>query len=841
MASDPNKPLLRLSPSPASDRPAGRPKPVQKPSGFPQDRQAGAFSPKFERLAEVLGRDPTGLELRSDPTALAPERLLVFELQGSINTFAAAVRKVPGLELVDEEELEQDATGVTPVAYLMVPDVKALRELESLWRRWLRHDLPRGALVWREVFATLRDLRPWGPTDRVERAERGVLSEEISNHDDSDSLRVEVELVYRADTGLGARYESEMRQAIIDQGGTVISQKRINEVAYHALLVELPVPAVRQLVELTPASIAALDIVMHIRAQSVASSLEYTESGAAEDPLSVAELGSPIAALLDGVPLSAHLLLSAHVVIDDQFDLVPNTPVADRVHGTAMASLLVHGDRNRREPPLPRRIHVVPVLATLDQFPADRLIVDMIYTAVLTMKEGAAATARDVLIVNLSLGNRRRPFHGQLSPWARVLDRLAYRFGLLFIVSAGNCPDAFPIKAFATSTAYEDAEAVTRAKGTLIALAAIMGERRLLSPAETINGVTVGAFNEDSVPAGVSSAARTNIDPYGALRMPNPSSALGPGFARSVKPDLLMPGAREHVRLHATREDHIEMRPAGAAGNAGLLVAGPPRAGLENGTGYTGGTSAAAVLASRTAHRIHDALEAAYGDEFRGVPNAQRAVLLKALLGHPALWPADSADLIRVAMGPAGGKHHVRQKDNIRRFLGFGMVDADDAVACAADRATFWATGTLEPNKVAVISVPVPAAIGSKAKPHAISATLAWFTPTAPGRRSYRSVRLKLLEPAELRTLGVTPDKNQPDGNQTNRGTLFTRRWTGRKAPAVGPNMNIELTVQRDPDQGTPIDEPVPYGLAVTLTMPGVLEIYEQVCARLRITPRVST
>jgi hypothetical protein len=41
--------------------------------------------------------------------------------------------------------------------------------------------------------------------------------------------------------------------------------------------------------------------------------------------------------------------------------------------------------------------------------------------------------------------------------------------------------------------------------------------------------------------------------------------------------------------------------------------------------------------------------------------------------------------------------------------------------------------------------------------------------------------------------------------------------------------MSILLTVQRDPDQGKPIDEPVPFGLAVTLTMPGVTEIYEQV------------
>jgi hypothetical protein len=50
--------------------------------------------------------------------------------------------------------------------------------------------------------------------------------------------------------------------------------------------------------------------------------------------------------------------------------------------------------------------------------------------------------------------------------------------------------------------------------------------------------------------------------------------------------------------------------------------------------------------------------------------------------------------------------------------------------------------------------------------------------------------------------------------------------------------MNIQLSVQRDPDQGTTIDEPIPFGLAVTLMMPGVVEVYEQARQRLAILPR---
>lgn len=537
------------------------------------------------------------------------------------------------------------------------------------------------------------------------------------------------------------------------------------------------------------------------------------------------------------MPIAAHVLLNNRVVVDDQFGLEPLAPVADRVHGTAMASLIVHGDRNRIEAPLPRRIHVVPVLGAGDAFPSDRLIVDLVYTAVVAMRGGTEPSAPDVLVVNVSLGNRRRPFHGALSAWARLLDRLSYEFGILFVVSAGNKTESFGVPAFASRTAFENSPGNGKSIAVLQALGKIVADRRLLSPAETVNGITVGASNDDAVPPAQRLTARVNVDPYPGLKISNPSSSLGPGFALSVKPDVLLPGGREHLRV-VRNHAHIDVQPAGPSRAAGLRVAAPPRGGLENVDGFTCGTSAATALASRTCHLIHDALEAAYGDDFINLPHRQRAVLLKVLLAHPARWPAEAAALIRSVIGPSDGRLHVRQKDNIRRFLGYGVVDSDDAVACAADRATFWATGLLERNRIVNAAVPVPAVIGGQARPHSLFATLAWFTPVTPGRRTYRSVRLKLLEPRELEALAVKAHSNQPDTNQANRGTLFMRCWSGAKAPAIGPNMTIELTVQRDPDQGLLVDEPIPFGLAITLGMPGVLQVYDQVRQRLAITPR---
>ena len=101
------------------------------------------------------------------------------------------------------------------------------------------------------------------------------------------------------------------------------------------------------------------------------------------------------------------------------------------------------------------------------------------------------------------------------------------------------------------------------------------------------------------------------------------------------------------------------------------------------------------------------------------------------------------------------------QKDNIRRFLGFGIVDPEEAIACADDRATFWATGSLGPNRCLHVDIPIPSVISGQPRPHALSATLAWFTPLAVGRKNYRTVRLKQLD--GLEDLRVRAHRSQPD------------------------------------------------------------------------------
>ncbi len=164
-----------------------------------------------------------------------------------------------------------------------------------------------------------------------------------------------------------------------------------------------------------------------------------------------------------------------------------------------MTSLILHGDRNLREPALQRSIYLRPVLyapgnGENERTHPDRLLIDTIYRAVLRMKEGDDATAPNVFIVNLSLGDKNRPFTRTMSPWGRLLDYLAERFGILFIVSAGNVRNPLPVPAFNGITELESATPEERQRAILKALGEQRSQRTLLSPAEALNVVTVGAW-----------------------------------------------------------------------------------------------------------------------------------------------------------------------------------------------------------------------------------------------------------------------------------------------------------------------------------------------------------
>lgn len=834
MAHDPDKPLLRLNePREVARRRSGGGGTAARQ--FDRRDQARVHGPAFQRLHNILDRPDAALQLRADANALAPERLLVFEVTGSVQNFANAVSRIGGLEFAGEEELEADEDDENPELYLLVPQLAALREIVSLWQGWERTGtVPRNYTPWRDLFLQLKKVRPWGPADRVSPLNRDYFREMIDGAPDVELIRIEVELVFRASAVASEAAEQDLSVRVIQRGGQVIHRSRRAEFAYHALLVDIPAAEVRRIAELEPASLAGVDSVASIVPQSAEVPIGAADRVDMDVARPMALNMEPIAAVLDAVPVQAHPLLADRLIVDDPDDLEAQS-VGLRVHGTAMASIVIHGDLNDPPSPISRRVYLRPVMYAHalggEIFANDRLVIDVIVEAVMRMRANGGP---QVVLVNLSLGDRTKPFLGKISTWARALDYLAFTYGILFLVSAGNTLDHINIGDFADGAAFMAAAPEDRARAVFRGLDSQKADRRLLAPADSVNSLTIGSWHKDSSQDVFPGASP--FPPYNIHDMPNLSSRLGPGLRRGTKPEALFAGGRQRVRLDPVAAPPILVPHPLPARYWGLKVAAPPENGVM-GLHFTIGTSAATALATHSAHRIYDALEAAYPQLVAGMPLSERATLLKALLVHSASWRC-SEGFIRAVIDPEAMLHHEHWRREVCRHLGYGFVDPEDGIACANDRATMWATGSLMPEASLTFDVPVPAVLAANARVREIRATLAWFTPIRPGHLAYRAVKLKIasLERDSLQTVGVNTTTGQPSNSQSESGTIVHRRWRGEHVGVA--HASIALQIQRERNQGAPIDEATPFGLAVTIEMPGALQVYDQVRAGIQIQPR---
>ena len=131
-----------------------------------------------------------------------------------------------------------------------------------------------------------------------------------------------------------------------------------------------------------------------------------------------------------------------------------------------------------------------------ESIPEGILPVDLVHRAVqricMKVRDGEPPTAPSVRVINLSVCDRSRPFVREISSQARLLDWLSWKYNVLFIVSAGN--HAEDIKLDIPRPALSNLTAEEREKAVIKAIAADTRKRRLLSPAETLNGLTVAGY-----------------------------------------------------------------------------------------------------------------------------------------------------------------------------------------------------------------------------------------------------------------------------------------------------------------------------------------------------------
>ena len=858
------RPLLILPTAEAISPPPG-PRGGDKPIMPAKGTQANRIAPLLRRLKAALNRGPERvLELRDDPTALAPDRVIVFEIAGTVADFAKAVARVPGLELMVEYETEsapdeffakkdtrkgrdgqrREDKLVDGRFYLAMPDVAALAEFIRLWNRWdAGQELGEGRAPFKHLFAQLRTVRPWGPQDRIPDETIAYWREKARHHPDRP-VRTEVELWYRRTPERREQTRLAFRGLVAAARGAVLHEALIPEIAYQGVLIDIPAAAIPALIARRDVTLAIADDVMFLRPQTV---LSAPAADALEDGAPVGHqppaAGQPIAALLDGVPLQGHERLAGRLSLDDPDDLQARALINRRFHGTMMASLILHGDLNAPEPALTRPLYVRPLMIApaddLDEHtPGDRLLVDTLYNAIVRIKgvEGQPSVAPTVFLVNLSICDRRRPFANLVSPLARLLDFLAAKYDIVFLVSAGNVPDQLVLPEFNQWAEFEAATPQERERAVLTAMFAAKHERSLLSPAEAVNVVTIGAQHTDNVANRV--APLMAVDPFDDPALPNASCAMGLGYRRAVKPDLFLPAGREHVRMVGAGVG-VRVGFGRAQRTYGLGAAAPDSANLGrlNQTVYADGTSSATALATRDAHRIFDSImDRDGGSLLADVPPAYYAAVVKTLLVHSARWN-DKGDLIKDICGPDDPRQSVARTANATRFLGFGVPDIARVLDCAENQATLVGYGTLQPNHAHRYRIPLPRSLERVTDPRQVSITLAWFTPVKAGHQSYRTVKLEADAVNAKQALGVSRFRYQPADPSVKKGTVFHERFSGKRAVPFIDDGHLSVRVWCKDEAGNQ-GNAVRYAIAVTIEAGTPLHVYEEVRERLRVRAR---
>ena len=818
-------------------------------------RQQQRLSPAFDAIRREF--ESQRLRLAASAAGAFPELVLVFEVIGTVEDFRVAIEAISELrwladQLDDDFPPDKDFYGPKPDKglprrlYFITATPRGLDEVLSLWHRHVRGDVfPHGQKLWHRLFEQLHDVRPWGREDRL--LATGALDAwAIEVQEGRAAVYAEVDLWFRGDPRSRRLAQGRTLAALADVGAEVVDGPALVEGAgVHMLLARLPAAAVRQLADDPECAIAHLAEIRTFRVASQAVATVRGPVAAMETPPGPLPEGTPVIAVLDGMPVENHVALRGRIRVDDPAGLAATVEVRRRNHGTAVCSTVIWGDLNAPDQPPTRPVYARPVLipdaGDDESAPADRLFLDLIHGAVARLFEGDDPVAPEVAVINLSIGERNRIFDGlEVGPLARLLDYLSWHYKVLFIISAGNWP--WRKEEFAHIGRVQLEQAQVRHPVLLRRLQELAAERMLLSPAESTNGLTVGALDADE---GEPTLPPNYRGAWGDQQRVAPAtySRIGPGLRRAPKPDVLMPGGREPVEVWPGGPDSSWLQPyTGTAlrqAAPGIRVAAPGRGAIPptQGQRVDRGTSYAAPMLTHVAARASDALDALlvrHPDLFNRAP---RAVWLKTLLVHGSSRQAQEEWISPIVEGDAGQRTHNKNR-LLDRYVGHGPVSLERVLGCTEHRATVLAGGWLRGDQAHEYRFPLPASLltvnGSFKR--RLVATLTWLSPPWPSSAKYRGAALT-LDGIAIPGLSFKGSE-RGDARHVGAGTVVHLVKHGQGLARFVRGQEIAVQVNCRGDAMQPLDQLIPYSLAVTLEVDARLEvdIYQEVDAHLRVS-----
>lgn len=844
--------------------------PPKPPRGGPTIHKPGAaqqyqrFDERFKELNQQFAEFSA---LKQSTDGLVPERVLVLEVIGSIANFEKAIRNVPGFEFLlstvgDEVEdefvylLDDDGKRIdsTTTLYITMSNRQGLAKLLSIWTEYKESGhIPRGLAKLRDAFLQLHDLRFWNSSDRIKNT--GLLDDWYYRlqHDSAEFIPFEAELWFRESPSHRQQVEGRIKKLIQDCGGVFVNRYVFEEIRYHGVLGRIPRQHAQSIIDcLTEDDLIRCDDTMFFRPVGQCSAGVSDDFGEDQPQLNFPEIEDdyltddtlPVLALFDGYPFTNHVALKDRLIVDDPDQLESRYfNSGEQRHGTEMASLILHGDMGNETgyQPYTRKVYVRPIMAPSDTFvvsrrrqetiPEDMLPLDLIHRAVKRLfepEDGFSAAAPSIKVINLSVGDMFRLFDTEMSPWAKMLDWLSYKYNVLFVVSAGNHNKRIVLQGI-SEDAFKCLSDYDRERLILSALHQDRHSQRMMSPAESINAITVKGYHFDNYSGDIHPNL---IDPLVTPYMVSPFSPITLGKNFSVKPELMMPGGRQmYTNRTYSQNQPVELIPRAASSlGPGQKVAcvGPHPADITR-YHFTTGTSNAAALATRRLGFLYETLTSLKSDATAraALSKAPDAVIMKAMLIHGAqFYPEPKIQLTELFKTEEKTNTF---KSDLNQFLGFGVVDEERIHACNDQQATMLYTNELEHEGSHVYQFPLPLCLNATNVNRRVIVTLAWFSPTNPASIKYNGSKL-WVSGANKQDLQV------PEGDyyhsHTQNGTAFHAVYTGKKVSdlSVGDLLTIQVNCR---ERAGVTGKSIQYALMVTVDAPGSqLPIYSQVKAR---------
>ncbi|WP_320837939.1 S8 family peptidase [Zhongshania sp.] len=822
---------------------------------------------QFTRFQPIIGnmqrQFAEHIALCESVEGLSPEKILVLEVAGSVKNFAIALQKVKGFEYLSrwltDEIVEENSvyTGSSekpkPVEreiYLTMSNQDGLNRLFAEWRKISETGaVDYGMTPLRDALRQLHRIRFWNTEDRIKKT--GLLEDwryrilDVERYG-TENVPFEIELWFKKSGVARSKAENELTTLLASLGGSVSGSFVHTGIAYHALRGELPIQQVQKVIELGAEQLQLMrsDDVMFFRPLGQCGfSLRDESIISTEEDITInndqnVDSTSAIVALFDGLPLENHEAIKNRITVDDpdHFSDFYSAP-KQQLHGTAMASLIIHGDRGAGDRPLETPLYVRPILAPgspsfdgkrMECIPEGTLPLDLIHRAVKRLFEGDGGVvpmAPNVKAINLSVCDPRQLFDRNMSPWARMLDWLSYRYNVLFVVSAGNHLDDInldlSLKEFTLMSLLE------REKAMIGAINRTRWSRRLMSPAEAINAITVKATHHD---CSESHEVPGIFDPFVSEGMFSPINPISFGKANGVKPEVMASGGRvTYKSMTYSDDDPVALRVVNTpkAFGPGHKIAVPSDiSGAINRYAFSYGTSNAAALVTRRIALLHETIESMkLFQHDDALQNAPESVILKALIVHGAEISEKAAKASKAVLHTKENSRTYKSEQG--QYFGYGQINEKRIHACSSNQATLIRSGVLKLGESDTYSFPLPPCLASIEQSRRMIITLAWFSPINPVHNEYNQAQMWVSDPKKSSALNFSQGDYYHHSQK--KGTVYHDVIYGDKASPYLSGQDIRLKVNckaRAAGQNIKI----PYALVVTLDTPNIeLPVYEEV------------